>query len=60
MSKDSLWEEENRRGAYLYQQGHYAEAEHAFRTALEGSVKFQANDVVMSESGARIGSLCNR
>jgi hypothetical protein len=25
-----------------------------------GSVKFQANDVVMSESRARIVSLCNR
>lgn len=34
MSKDSLWDEENRRGAQLYQQGRYAEAEHAFRTAL--------------------------
>ena len=34
MNEDSRWDEENRRGAYLYQQGRYAEAEHAFRTAL--------------------------
>src|SRR5215831_19508400 len=40
MSEDVIWDTENRRGAYLYQQGRYTEAALAFRAALAAAEEF--------------------
>jgi Tfp pilus assembly protein PilF len=60
MSRDSRWDEENRRGAYLYQQGRYAEAEHAFRTALEAAEQFGPLDTRVATVLNNLASLCHQ
>src|SRR5262249_57565507 len=59
MSGENTWQGENERGARLYQQGHYAEAEQAFRTALQGAEQFGPTDTRVALVLNNLASLCH-
>ena len=59
MSDENTWDDENVRGAQLYQQGRYAEAEQAFRAALEAAEQLGPNDTRVAVVLNNLASLCH-
>ena len=59
MSTDNSWDDENVRGAQLYQQGRYAEAEQAFRSALDAAEHLGPDDVRVAVVLNNLASLCH-
>src|SRR4029450_2806127 len=59
MSGENTWDNENVRGAQLYQQGRYAEAEQAFRAALEAAEQLGPNDTRVAVVLNNLASLCH-
>src|SRR6476660_3430693 len=59
MNNDNTWDDENVRGAQLYQQGHYAEAEQAFRAALEAAEQLGPDDTRVAVVLNNLASLCH-
>src|SRR5262249_42631596 len=59
MSNEKTWQEENERGARLYQHGRYAEAEQAFRTALQEAEQFGPTDTRVALVLNNLASLCH-
>src|SRR5713101_7439966 len=59
MSNEKTWQGENERGARLYQHGRYAEAEQAFRTALQEAEHFGPTDTRVALVLNNLASLCH-
>ena len=59
MSNENTWQGENERGARLYQHGRYAEAEQAFRTALQAAEHCGPTDTRVALVLNNLASLCH-
>src|SRR5215510_12147353 len=59
MSSEEQWHIENEKGARFYQQGHYPEAEQAFRLALQEAEQFGPTDTRVAIVLNNLASLCH-